>query len=449
MKNKHLNNKILVVDDDVNTLEIIRRNLESKNYEVITATNVNSAINILEEVSVDLVITDLKMPEISGLDLVKHVKDNYKNIEIIMVTGYATIEGAVQAVKSGAEGYLAKPFTDNELFSVVKNAFDKLKTRMAGQTEIADEFILQHNIIGNSKPMKKVFNAINKAAKTNASILITGESGTGKELVARAIHYNSNRLSAPFVPVNCGSIPENLLESELFGYVKGAFTGAMSSRAGFFQTADEGTIFLDEIGETNFSMQVKLLRVLQEQEIYMIGSRKPQKINVRVLSATNKDLQVLIKKNQFREDLFYRINIITIEIPPLRERDEDILLLTNHFANKYAKELGKNPPNFSDEALNILKNYSWAGNVRELQNVIQRLIIMCDADIIDVSDFPPMMRFSVNKSKGLLKTLSEVEADHIKNILSYVCGNKTKASEILGIDRKTLRDKLKKYEINI
>ena len=277
-------------------------------------------------------------------------------------------------------------------------------------------------------------------------MLITGESGTGKELVARAIHYNSDRASAPFIAVNCGAIPEGLLESELFGYVKGAFTGANQSRAGFFQTADQGTIFLDEISVTSLSMQVKLLRVLQEKEIFMVGSSRPLRVDVRILASTNIDLLSLVKKGDFREDLFYRLNVISMEIPPLRERENDILLLANHFITKFPIEMGKTPHHLSDKASQVLKNYDWPGNVRELENVIQRLAVMTDGDVIDVPDLPSHMRFSALRETGLNRTLAEVEAEHILNVLAGVNENRTRAAEILGIDRKTLRERLKKIQ---
>jgi transcriptional regulator with PAS, ATPase and Fis domain len=282
-----------------------------------------------------------------------------------------------------------------------------------------------------------------KAAPTCATVLISGESGTGKELIARAIHYGSPRAAAPFVPVNCSAIPESLLESELFGYVKGAFTGAHESRAGFFQTADGGTIFLDEISATSLSTQVKLLRVLQEREVCMVGSTRPRKVDIRVLAATNKDLPRLVEKQLFREDLYFRLNVITIALPPLRERGDDVLILIQHFARKFAGELGKRIPQFSDQALHVLRNYHWPGNVRELENVMQRLVVMTDSDVIEVADLPSLMRFSALRGSGFNRTLAEVEAEYIHNVLDSVGGNRTRAAEILGIDRKTLREKLK------
>lgn len=434
---------ILIVDDCADTLEMLQRNLKSQGYQIFQASGVEEAIKVLNATAIDLVITDIKMPKISGFDLIQHVRENLKDIEIVVITGYPTIEGAVKAVKNGAEEYLPKPFTDDELFSVVKRAFEKLRMRQAMKAQLYKIPSAPFGLIGKSRPMQKVFTAIEKAASTSATVVITGESGTGKELVARAIHYSSSRASAPFVPVNCGGIPESLLESELFGYVKGAFTGAFESRAGFFQTADGGTIFLDEISETSTAMQVKLLRVLQEKEICMVGSRRTQKVDVRILAATNKDLLGMVNAGHFREDLYYRLNVINIDISPLRERGDDILRLIQHFVAKFAREAKKPEPKFSDDALQVLKNYNWPGNVRELENVIHRIVIMNEEGTIDVPDLPSLMRFSAMRGTGLDRTLAEVEAEHIRNVLDSVDGNKTKAAQILGIDRKTLREKLK------
>jgi len=439
-------NNILIVDDAPDTLEVLQRNLASQGYRVFTAPGVSEAIKILESALIDLVITDFKMPKVSGLDLIRHIRENFKDTEVIMITGYASIEGAVEAIKTGAHEYLTKPFTDREFLSAVQEALDKLRKRRAAQIQSFKMPLTAHGLIGESEEMHRIFECITKASSTSATVLITGESGTGKELVARAIHYNSPRASAPFVPINCGGIPEGLLESELFGYVKGAFTGATASRAGFFQTADGGSILLDEISETSLQMQVKLLRILQDKEVCMVGSRRSQKVDVRILASTNKNLFDLVQKGVFREDLFYRLNVITINIPPLRERVDDILLLIHHFAAKFANEFGKPIPQFSDSALQVLKTYYWPGNVRELENVIQRLIVMTEEDIIDVPDLPSLMRFSALQGIGYNRTLAQVEAEYIRNVLTSVDGNKTKAAEILGIDRKTLREKLKKIK---
>ncbi len=438
-KKKH----ILVVDDSIDTLEVLKRNLTSLKHIVFTASSVAEAIKFLDSTQVDLVITDIKMPKQCGHDLIRHINENFKDTEVIAITGFPSIEGAIMSVKTGAEEYLAKPFTDEELFSSVHKALEKLYLRRTMQAQSNNLSSASCGIIGQSKEITNILKDIKKAASTKEIVLITGESGTGKELVARGIHYNSSRASAKFVPINCGSIPDNLIESELFGYVKGSFTGAEESRAGFFHVADGGTIFLDEISETSASMQVKLLRVLQDKEVCMIGSRRPQKIDIKILAATNKKLSSLVKKGMFREDLYYRLNVITIDIPPLRERGNDILQLTQHFATEYCVELDKPIPNFSDNALAVLKEYYWPGNVRELKNIVKRLVLMTEEEIIDVPDFPSLMRFSALRRERFNRKLAEVEKDYISNVLATVEGNKTKAAKILGIDRKTLREKLK------
>ncbi|HOE28041.1 MAG TPA: sigma-54 dependent transcriptional regulator [candidate division Zixibacteria bacterium] len=435
---------ILVVDDAPDTLEVVRRNLTAKGYRVYTAPDVGAATALLESTPVDLVITDLKMPRASGLDLVRHVRENLRDTEVMMMTGFASVTGAIEAMKTGAEEYLVKPFTDEELFAAVKRSLGKLSTRRTAETPAAALEYAQFGILGDSPALRGVFRAIEKAAGTSATVLISGESGTGKELVARAIHYRSPRASAPFVPVNCGGIPEGLLESELFGYVKGAFTGANESRAGFFQTADGGTIFLDEIAETSLAMQVKLLRVLQDGEVYMVGATRSRRVDVRIVAATNKDLEVLVGKDLFREDLFFRLSVITIAVPPLRERGDDVLVLARHFAEKFAGEQGRTTPRLSDGAIEVFRTYNWPGNVRELENVVRRLVVMSDRDVVDIPDLPALMRYSAPKEGGVARRLAEVEGEYIRNVLARVGGNKTKAAEILGIDRKTLREKLKR-----
>ena len=312
---------ILAVDDSPDTLEILLRNLSSLGYRVYTAAGVAQAIDMLQTVAVDLVITDLKMPRISGIDLVRHVNENLPDTAVMMITGYASIESAVKAVKTGAEEYLTKPFTDEELESAVARVMEKLKERrVVNQAESEQKLNSAYGIIGESPQIHNVLRAIGKTAKSSTTVLITGESGVGKELVARAIHYSGPRASAPFVVVNCGAIPDQLVESELFGHVKGAFTGATASREGFFKAAHTGTILLDEISELSPSTQVKLLRVLQDQQVLMVGCNKPDQVDVRVLAASNKDLRTMVSRGLFREDLFFRVSVINIEVPPLRER---------------------------------------------------------------------------------------------------------------------------------
>jgi DNA-binding NtrC family response regulator len=434
----------LAVDDNLNSLEIIKRNLEKVGYTVITCSGVQGAVQILSDKKIDLVITDLKMPKHSGQELVRHVSENFNDIGIIMVTGYPSIEDAVEAIKRGAEEFLAKPFTDEELLSAVQKVLDKLAVKRKAQTTI--ETSQTGGIVGISAPMKSVFTLIAKAAAMTANVLISGESGTGKELVARAIHYGSAHSSAPFVPVNCTAIPEGLIESELFGHEKGAFTGANASRAGFFQIAEGGTVFLDEIGDASQSLQAKLLRVIQNKEIIKVGSSQVIKVNARIVAATNKDLKALVAKNHFREDLYYRINVIDIPIPSLRDRRDDVPLLIHYFVSNFCQEMGREPIVFSDRALKALANYTWPGNVRELENLVQKLVVTLDKDIADISDLLEPMRFSINPEKGLNRSLAQVEGEHITRVLASVGGNKTQAAKILKVDRKTLRQKLKKLE---
>ncbi len=434
---------ILVVDDAPETLEVLRRNLESEGFRVFTAPGASEALAVLEAAPIDLVITDYKMPKVTGLDLVRHIRENLKDTEVVMITGYASIEGAIEAIKTGAEEYLPKPFTDEELFEAVRRALEKRARRRAAEAGASAARGPLPGLIGESEAMQQVAAAIRKASETVATVLITGESGTGKELVARAIHYSSQRSAAPFVPVNCGGIPEGLMESELFGHVRGAFTGAVTSRAGFFLTADGGTIFLDEISELSLPLQVKLLRVLQDKEVFMVGASRPRRVDVRILAATNKALGRLVERQVFREDLYFRLNVLAIEVPPLRSRGKDILLLARHFAEKHARELGRPVPRFTDAALQSLLAYSWPGNVRELENIVQRQVVMSDEDTIDVPSLPETMRFSAPRPAELQRTLAEVEADHIRAVLASVGQNKSLAARILGIDRKTLREKLK------
>jgi two-component system, NtrC family, response regulator HydG len=432
-----------VVDDSPETIELIKRNLESIGYEVYTSHNVQTALKLLSTLNLDLVITDLKMPGENGMELVRHVAENHKGIGILVITGFPSIKGAIESIKVGAEEYLVKPFTDEELFKAVERVFARVRKQ---KSVVAKPSAQTFGIIGQSDEMLRVFNTIEKAKSTSATVLINGESGTGKELVARALHYGGTSSTSPFVAVNCGGIPDALLESELFGYVRGAFTGATETRAGFFQTADGGTIFLDEVSNTTLAMQAKLLRVLQEKEFYMIGSKKPIRVNVRVVAASNVDLMQLVRKSLFREDLFYRLNIITIDLPPLRERRTDIPLLLDFFLTKYVNETRKAPMRFSKRAIEVLTSYGWPGNVRELQNLIQRLVILADDSTIDVPDLPETFRFSASRSKGLHRTLEQVEREYITEVLAANQNNITHAAQVLGIDRKTLREKIKKHK---
>jgi len=439
--------RLIVVDDNRDTLEVISRNLSAEGYGVQTAPGVEPALELLDRDGADLVITDYKMPRITGLDLVRHVRANHPDTEIVMITGFASVEGAVKAVKAGAEEYLAKPFTDEELLAVVEAALTKLEQRRAsaGSTEedLEGDPMQAYGLVGRSAAMQALYRAMRKAAATPVTALITGETGTGKELVARAIHYSSPRATAPFVPVNCGGIPEGLLERELFGHLRGSFTGATETRAGFFQTANGGTLLLDEISETSPQMQVKLLRVIQEKEVCMIGDTRPFPLDVRIVAATNKSLLELVRRDAFREDLYYRLAVLLIDVPPLRDRGEDVLRLGRYFAEKFARQVDREPPQLSEEAAAALQAYDWPGNVRELENLVQRVLVMHEGPVVELSDLPAHMRFSVSRPEGAHRSLRDVERAHIQRVLDSVEGNKSEAARILGITRKTLREKLK------
>jgi DNA-binding NtrC family response regulator len=434
--------KLLVVDSDTRALDDIRACLAEDKLVVTTASSGAEAIRVLEFSKVDLVILDIQIADVDGLSLLRYIREHFKDIEVIMTAESPTVPEAVLAIKRGAENFLVKPLLPNEWRSAVDRLIGKLNHRRALTRAFTPPET--YGLIGISDGIRNVIERIERAAAINANVLIHGESGTGKELVARAIHYGSDRAAARFVPVNCTAIPDTLIESELFGHVKGAFTGAKDSRAGFFQIADGGTIFLDEIGDASLNLQGKLLRVLQNKEIHIVGSSNVRKVDARIIAATHKDLLAMVDKNLFREDLYYRLDVVDIHVPPLRERPADILPLVNHFMNRYAKEMGLKPPHFSDRAMENLKNHSWPGNVRELENLSQRLLVNADSEALDVVDLPKTMRQGVRPRAEGFQTLSAVEAEHILRVLESTAGNKTQAAAILGIDRKTLREKLKR-----
>lgn len=436
---------ILIVDDNYDMLELLQRNLKTLNFHTYKASSVKEAIDILKYSSIDLLITDIQMPGINGIELIKYVQEHFPTIPKLVITGFPSVDNAIDAVKSGASDYLAKPFTNEELKKSVKNlinTIDNSKSAIVNNGDLSKENSLEYaGIVGKSKEIVHLVDLIERVKNNRATILIQGESGTGKELVARAIHYKGTFAANPFIAVNCGAIPENLLESELFGYVKGAFTGANETRNGFFQAAAGGTIFLDEIGTAPLSVQTRLLRVLQEKEVSMIGSQKTQKIELRIIAATNSDLYEMSQKGNFREDLYYRLNVVNIDTPPLRNRKSDIILLVNTFLKKYGFEYNKPQITISDKAIKVLMRHSWPGNVRELENVIQRMIIM-SGDVIDINDIPEYLKYPMPLEKDEFKTLKEIEKAYILKVMSAVDNNKTRAAEILQIDRKTLRQKI-------
>ncbi len=431
---------ILIVDDDINILELIQRHLHSLEYHTYKAVSVKEAVAILRDSEIDLLITDLKMPEVDGFQLIQFASEHYPNMPKLVVTGYPSVQDALSAIKSGVVDYLVKPFTKEELKQgVAKSLSSKPKRRIPENVNLKYTY---NEIIGESEAIKNVAQIIERVKDNKATIFISGESGTGKELVARSIHYNGKFSRAPFIAVNCGGIPENLLESELFGYVKGAFTGANEDRDGFFQAANGGTIFLDEIGNAPLSVQSRLLRVLQEREVMKVGERKSEKIDVRVIAATNSNLLEMIAKETFREDLFYRLTVVEIAVPPLRERKEDIPLLADKFLFKYGNEYKNRYITMDNEAQALLQRYDWPGNIRELENVIQRAVIMCDRTI-GLKDLPENLKYKIDFPDEGLLSLKDMEKKYIEKVLSSTDNNQTKAAEILKIDRKTLRGKIK------
>jgi DNA-binding NtrC family response regulator len=437
---------ILIVDDDINILELLQRHLQSWNYHTYKAVSVKEAVQILRDTHIDLLITDLKMPEIDGTELINFVSEHYPQLPKLIVTGYPSVQDSLAAIKSGVVDYLTKPFTKIELKAAINKSFvndDGSVTTSRKEHQLTSN--TQHKaygeIIGNSDKINSVIQIIERVKDNKATIFIKGESGTGKELVARAIHYQGKFSRAPFIAVNCGGIPENLLESELFGYTKGAFTGADKNRDGFFQAANGGTIFLDEIGNASTAVQSRLLRVLQEKEVVKVGAQKPDKIDVRVIAATNSDLKEMIKKGTFREDLYYRLTVVEVDVAPLRERKEDIPLLIEKFLFKYGVEFKDRFIKITPEATAILQRYDWPGNIRELDNIIQRAVIMCDK-VVEVAHLPEALKYAIDFPEDGLLSLKEMEKIHIRKVLSAMENNKTKAAQILGIDRKTLRSKL-------
>lgn len=434
---------ILLVDDDIQILELLQRHLKSMDYHTYKAVSVKEALYILKDTAIDLLITDINMPEINGIQLVKYAAEHYPDMPKLVVTGFPSVEDALSVIKSGATDYLTKPFTKMELAEAVKKSLASKVSNKTTSASLNKSNTDRHSdMIGESEAFQKVTEIINRVKDNRATVLVRGESGTGKELVARAIHYSGKFARAPFIPVNCGAIPESLLEAELFGYTKGAFTGANENRNGFFQAANNGTIFLDEIGNAPLSVQSKLLRVLQEKEVVKVGSQKTEQLEVRVIASTNSDLEELIHKNLFREDLYYRLTVVSIAVPSLRERATDIPVLVEKFLSKYGVEYKDRLVRITPDALAVLQRYFWPGNIRELENVVQRAVIMCDGEIT-LQQLPSELKYKIDFPEKRFKTLRDKEKEYIQKVLLSTEGNKTKAAEILGIDRKTLREKLK------
>ena len=454
--------KILVVDDEQSLREVLSIMLTRAGYAVTIAMDGEEAIELLQKEIFDLVITDLRMPKVDGMEVLKAVKSASPETVVLIITAFATADSAVEAMKQGAYDYLTKPFQVDEVQLIIRNALEKrrlttenmlLKREMASQSSFAQ-------LVGQSEAMQKVFDVVRKVADSKSNVLICGESGTGKELVARAIHYNSARSPLPFVAVNCSAVPETLLESELFGHMKGSFTGAVSNKAGLFEIADGGTIFLDEIGDTTPTIQVKLLRVIQEREFRRVGGSQDIKVDVRVVAATNKDLEKAVADGSFREDLYYRLDVIPIRLPPLRMRTGDIPLLVTHFLERFSKESGKPKPVISQEAMHVLLEHEWRGNVRELENLIERVVAfsmegaVTEADVrgwlhrpATQSQQPAMPMDLTDEGLDLEGLINGIEKDLLLKALERSKWVKKKAARMLRLNTRSFRYRLEKYAI--
>ncbi len=454
-----LHTHILLIDDEKNYLLVLEALLLDAGYKVTALSDPESALAFLDESEVDVVITDMKMPKITGKEVLAQVKRDYPHIPILIMTAFGSIESAVDVMKMGAFDYITKPFSNDELLLSVQNAAELAKVHRSYRLlhESLEERYSVHRIIGRSKGIRNVLDLVDRAAPTKSNVLISGESGTGKELVARAIHFASTRKDGPFISVNCMALNPSLLESELFGHEKGSFTGAVAMRRGRFELADGGTLFLDEIGELSHDMQVKLLRVLQERRFERVGGSAEIEVDIRVVTATNKELPVEVEKGNFREDLYYRLNVVHIQLPPLRERREDIPLLTAHFTEKYAEENNGRRKNISPEALDYLSGYEWPGNIRQLENVVERCMVMAAGATIEAADLPPEIRDEDTQLKNALDmlpvelnladTLDRLEAALIRRALARAEFVQVKAAELLGVSKSLLQYKLRKYGI--
>lgn len=447
--------KILIIDDEEQMCWALKRAMEQEGYQSITATAGNEGIKLLKEQGPSLILLDLKMPEMDGMEVLSIVKEIHPKIPVIMITAHGTIETAIEAMKLGAVDYITKPFDLDELRMVVKQAL-KYSALVSQVSFLRSELSKKYGtIIGESHAIKEVKMLIERVASTNATVMITGEAGTAKEAAALAIHQASERRDNPFVPVNCAALSEHLLESELFGHEKGAFTGAVALRNGRFEMADKGTMYLDKVEDMSPAMQAKLLQVLQEKGFQRVGGNETLKVDVRIIVATEKDLRQLVEQGQFREDLFYRLNVIHIHMPPLRERSSDIPLLANHFMHKYMH--GTHPvKSISNEAIELLVNYYWPGNISELKNVIERAIIICQGDIIRPENLPKELQYNQLTPQGPIInfpdtgiSLEQVERELILKALEKSNSNQTKAAQLLGITRSALIYRMQKYNISL
>jgi two-component system, NtrC family, response regulator PilR len=459
-----MKSRILVVDDEESIREFLEIMLKKEGYEVTTAEDGAKAKEILAKKSFDLVISDLQMPQVTGLELLKYVKDSFPDVVFMMITAFGTTENAVEAMKMGAYDYITKPFKIDEVRLNIANALRSKNLEVevrALKKELVKEYSFQ-NMVGNSAAMHAVFDLIKRVSQAPTNILITGESGTGKEVIAKAIHYNGPLKDKPFVTVNCGAIPENLMESEMFGHKKGSFTGAIVDKSGLFEVANSGTLFLDEVGELPLSIQVKLLRAIQERIIRRVGATEDMKVEVRIIAATNRNLEDMVAKGSFRQDLFYRLNVINIKSPALRDRAEDIPLLANHFLKKYNEKLGKNINAISAEAMDLLKKYNYPGNVRELENLIERTVALEAGSTMLPESLPPMVNTPGGRKMAssneidvgeegldLDKVIGQIEKEILIKAIHAAGGVKKKASKLLKISFRSMRYRIEKYNLGV
>jgi two-component system response regulator PilR (NtrC family) len=451
---------ILVVDDEPGMCEFLEIMLRKHNYQVTACLSAHQALKYLEAEAFDLVISDISMPEMSGIELLGLIRERSPGTEVIMITAFASPETAIRAMKLGAYDYITKPFNLDAILLTIDKALKNSRLQRENR-QLRRELEQRYgfgNLIGKSPAMTRVFELIERVAPSKANILVTGKSGTGKELVARAIHFSGPRKDRPFITVNCGAIPAQLMESELFGHEQGAFTGALKARDGYFAAADGGTIFLDEVGEIPLPLQVKLLRVIQERRFSRVGSTTEREVDVRIIAATNRDLEAAVTENGFREDLFYRLNVIRIDLPELRQRSDDILLLARHFLQKYNREYGRNLTGFTPEAMKILLSYNFPGNVRELENIVERGVIMASGENITPDSLPPGLdRPTPASGAGITLPAAGIELDHlvaelecslIRQALERSGGTITEAAKLLGLSFRSLRYRLEKYQLN-
>lgn len=459
-----MKSRILVVDDEESIREFLEIMLKKEGYEITLAEDGQKAKDLLAKKSFDMIISDLQMPHVTGIELLKHVKETAPEIVFMMITAFGTTETAVEAMKMGAYDYITKPFKIDEVRLNIQNALRSRNLEVENRSlkkELVKEYSFQ-NMVGNSQSMHQVFDMVKRVSQTPTNVLITGESGTGKEVVAKAIHYNGPLKDKPFVTINCGAIPENLMESEMFGHKKGSFTGAVVDKAGLFEVADNGTLFLDEVGELPLTIQVKLLRAIQERVIRRVGATDDMKVEVRIIAATNRNLEEMVQKGTFRQDLFYRLNVINIRTPGLRERRDDIPLLANHFLKKYNERLNKNIGGISTEAMENLKKYDYPGNVRELENMIERTVALEGGAMILPESLPPMVNTTSGRKMAssneieigdegveLDKVIGQIEKELLIKAIHSAGGVKKRAAKLLHISFRSMRYRIEKYNLGI